>query len=138
MLLYTLLLFSIVQGEKYIIKTQNGKEIRVKERAKPNSHLSGHAITKETSLKRNKNIHSKKNMKAHHKNAFDYYEYDPPWENKCSLQPACSSRSCRIQKDIPGCGGSIDLACTGGCIKIVKVSKCERKMFYSSQLNMTH
>ena len=127
MLLYTLLLFSIVQGDKYMIKTQNGKEIGVKERAKPSSHLSGVAITMETSLKRHKKIHSKKNVKAQHKNAFDYYEYEPPWENKCSLQPSCSSRSCRVQKDIPGCGGSIDFTCTGGCIKIVKVSKRKKK-----------
>ena len=46
---------------------------------------------------------------------------DQGWLNKCSLLPTCSSQPCMIQKDIPGCGGSIDLVCTGGCIKIIKV-----------------
>ena len=130
--LYTLLLFSIVQCDKYMIKTQNGKKIEVSWY----SPVPGHAITSETRLNSHKKSHFKKNMKDQHKNAFDYYEYEPPWENKCSLHPSCSTGSCRIQKDIPGCGGSIDLTCAGGCIKIIKVSK-ERKVFCSSQLYMT-
>ena len=44
------------------------------------------------------------------------------WTNECSLKPACSEDSCMIQKDIPGCGGSIDLLCTGGCLNIHKVT----------------
>ena len=43
------------------------------------------------------------------------------WLDQCSLNTQCSEKSCMIQKDIPGCGGSIDLLCTGGCINILKV-----------------
>ena len=41
--------------------------------------------------------------------------------NECSLKTQCSDESCMIQKDIPGCGGSIDLHCTNGCLNILKV-----------------
>ena len=48
-------------------------------------------------------------------------DYISGWLNECSLKAPCSEDSCMIQKDIPGCGGSIDLTCTGGCINILKV-----------------
>ena len=43
-------------------------------------------------------------------------------EDQCAT--TCSEESCMIQKDIPGCGGSIDLLCSGGCVNILKVSPC--------------
>ena len=46
---------------------------------------------------------------------------DQEWKDKCSLQTPCSEDSCMIQKDIPGCRGSIKLLCTGGCLNILKV-----------------
>ena len=43
------------------------------------------------------------------------------WVKKCSPKDRCSDESCMIQKDIPGCGGSIDLRCIDGCLNILKV-----------------
>ena len=38
-----------------------------------------------------------------------------------------------IQKDIPGCGGSIDLQCSGGCVNILKVPPIHPRKCHSCQ-----
>ena len=70
--------------------------------------------------KKKKKIMPKK--KSHLKNTSlqtgqDYFD----WVKKCSPKDKCSDESCMIQKDIPGCGGSIDLRCMDGCLNILKV-----------------
>ena len=67
--------------------------------------------------------HKKKIRGHHYKTARDYSadQSGSDWENTCSLKTPCSEESCMIQKDITGCGGSIHLLCTGGCINILKV-----------------
>ena len=93
-------------------------------KTKANRHKKHKQGKKRSSKRKNK-------KKNHPKTARDYSNKDntsletgqdySDWLDQCSLNTACSEESCMIQKDIPGCGGSIDLLCTGGCINILKV-----------------
>ena len=79
---------------------------------------------KKSSKKKNKIKKSPKSAKGYAQKANSSIETGQDysdWLDQCSLKTSCSEESCMIQKDIPGCGGSIDLLCTGGCINILKV-----------------
>ena len=46
-------------------------------------------------------------------------DYSLKWQNPCSLKAA--NPGPMIQKDVLGCGGRVEMKCTGGCLRILKV-----------------
>ena len=74
---------------------------------------------------------SNKRMNHNLKYGFDY-QNEPDWISNCSFK----KRGEMVQQEIVGCGGGLDLKCTGGCLKIHKIlySCKEQKVSNAEQL----
>ena len=116
MYLFSLLFFGIVNCKLYVIETKSRKHQQVKS-LKSSATETGSDYT--DSYEEEEQTEPVTNHKT---NTSAETGQDYGWLNKCSFKKPCSQDSCMIQKDIPGCGGSIDLLCSGGCLNILKVA----------------
>ena len=66
--------------------------------------------------KKNYLARQKGNKHANLRNSETDYNDEPAWLNPCSLR----ERGDMKQPDVRGCGGGINLKCTGGCLEIYK------------------
>ena len=116
MYLFLFLLFGLVNCKLYLIETKNHKHQKIKSStSSPTETGTDYMDSYEEEEQTKPKTNDKTNTSAH--KGQDY-----GWLNKCSFKTPCSEESCMVQKDIPGCGGSIDLLCTGGCLTIHKVA----------------
>ena len=89
----TILLANVLHGKEVIIRTKNSKYL---------ARIKGNKSNIEGGIERGNG------------NSNDYN-----WKNPCSLKAARPGPM--IQKDVLGCGGRVEMKCTGGCLRILKV-----------------
>ena len=131
-----LLLLTITNCKMYVIETESQGHQQVESSIDSptetgNDYMDSYEVVEHTRPNK-KQKHVKKKIRGNHPKTVRGYAHkentgletgqDYGWINMCSFKKPCSEESCMIQKDIPGCGGSIDLLCTGGCLNILKVN----------------
>ena len=104
------LLAKVLLGKEVIIRTKNNKYL---------ARIKGNKSDTES---------------GHERGNESDNDYSLKWQNPCSLKEA--NPGPMIQKDVLGCGGRVEMKCTGGCLRILKVlySCSERNETIAEQL----